>query len=136
MAKYIQNLEEIVDTFEKLKGYWDNTGLDLHIAVVELPMSTLDNAKTHVVVSTKHWSRVHYINVNQTSKQVWKHLHQISEEIGRKFIKSTKGKYVYINKLNIEQTQNIFNIFKQHFGTNIVRAWEMRWDINGSTFPN
>lgn len=134
-SQYIQHIEHIFEGAEKLKGYWDDCGLDFHIAVVKITNSS-KSIKNHIVVSTKHWCRVHYIHSKFSSCDVWKHLFQISDEIGRKFIKSTKGDYVYIHKLNLEQTQSIFDLFKKHFGNKIHRAWELKWDINGSCLPN
>lgn len=129
--KYIQNEIDIIEELEKIKGYWDINGLDLYIAVVSTSLTT-----THIIISTAHWTRVNYINVQINSKQVWEHLYTISDEIGRKFIRSTKGKYVYINKLNLQQTQDIFDTFKNKFGTDVCRVWEMKWDINGSELPH
>lgn len=130
MTIYIASAFEIVDELEKLKGYYDETGLDMHIAVV--PKGT---RKSDVIVSTKHWIRVHYIHTDKTSDECWNTLEQISKLIGRTFIKSEKGNYVYVNKLNLKQTQSVFDIFKEYFGKNITRIWEMSWDIAGSVTP-
>lgn len=130
MSNHISDILQIIEKLEKIKGYYDDTGLDMHIAVV-----ALTNNNTHVVVSTKHWTRVHYIKTNKNSDECWNILFKISNKIGRTLIKSTRGKYVYINKLNVDQTQNIVEILKDEFGNNIDRIWELNWDIDNSVLP-
>jgi len=132
MAGHISDIIQIVEELEKLKGYYDDTGLDMHIAVVPLTSAPGSN----VVVSTKHWARVHYIRTKITPEMCWDKLIEISSEIGRTLIKSKKGKYVYINKLNLDQTQSVFDIFKDNFGKDITRAWERSWKIDDSVLPN
>lgn len=129
------NIADIIDIvtlteMEKIKGYYDDTGLDMHIAVVGLTSNT-----THVVVSTKHWGRVHYIKAEKTPEDCWNILFKIAERIGRTLIKSKKGRYVYVDKLNLDQTQSVFDIFKDEFGNDISRAWEISWDIENSVLP-
>lgn len=130
MAGQIADIIKIVQELEKVKGYYDDAGLDMHIAVVPHGDNT-----SQVVVSTKHWSRVHYITTSSTTTQCWDTLLNISKQIGRTLIKSKKGRYVYINKLNLEQTQSIFDLFKDEFGNNIDRVWEFSWDIDNSVLP-
>jgi hypothetical protein len=130
MADHIADIIEIVTELEKIKGYYDDAGLDMHIAVVALAPNN-----THVVVSTKHWFRVHYINVEKSASDCWDILFKISKRIGRTLIKSKKGKYVYVNKMNLEQTQSVFDILKEEFGNNISRVWEPSWDIDDSVLP-
>lgn len=131
MAIPIVTLSEINVETEHIKGYYDEQGLDMNIAVVELT-----STQSSVVVSTKHWSTFHYITTDQSPEDCWKTLFEISTQIGRTLIKSAKGKYVYIHKLNLTQTQSIFDILKNRFGNNITKAWEMKWDIRDSVMPN
>ena len=130
MANYISDITKIVTKLEKLKGYYDETGLDMHIAVV-----ALTNNNAHVVVSTKHWTRVHYIKTHRSADECWDILFKISKKIGRTLIRSKKGRYIYINKLSLQQTQNIFDIFKSEFGVDISRVWELDWEIDNSVMP-
>jgi len=125
MVDFISEIIHILEESEKVKGYWDDQGLDMHIAVT----------KSSVVVSTKHWLCVHYIRTGKSPEEMWKGMKEVSEDIGRTLIKSTKGLYVYIHKLNIEQTQKVFNKLKEKFGTRIMRVWEMGWDIDNATLP-
>ena len=123
---YIADIEMIVDTVEKIKGFWDETGLDMHIAVLR---------DQTISISTKHWYRVHYIKTVNLDDPWDKVLKQISEKYGRKLIRSTKGKYVYIHKLNEIQTKEIFNEIvniceKNKWLNNIERHWELSWDID------
>ena len=92
LATAIVIAEQLVNAAEKLSDYWDETGLDMHIAV---------KPRT-IAVSTKHWSRVHYLSTNgMTPKEVWEELKKLATEIKRKLVLSTKGPYVYVPKLNI-----------------------------------
>jgi phage terminase large subunit len=129
----ISDILEIIEYAEKAKGYWDETGLDMHIAVV--PANELSHINTRIAVKTKHWGRKHYINSFLNPHKVWEILRQISKKVGRSLIKSQKGDYVYINKLNIEHTQSIFDIMKKEFGNDIDRVWELKWDIEGAVLP-
>jgi hypothetical protein len=113
---------ELVENGEKLKGYWDETGLDMHIAV---------KSDGRLAVSTKHWGRVHYICTDKTPDELWVIVRQIAEEIGRSLIKSQQGPYVYIPKLNVNQTQSVFNKFKDQLGyDNVERILEWSWNIS------
>lgn len=116
-------LSQLKEGAEQLKGYWDETGLDMHIAVKENKM---------IAVSTKHWVRTHYIKTNKTPSELWKDLFRVCDMIGRKLIKSEKGPYVYINKLNIKQTQRIFDMIIEETGAkrdDISRVWELSFNI-------
>ena len=120
--QYIDTIESIIEQAEKLKGYWDETGLDMHIAV---------KMNGVIAVSTKHWSRVHYLRTKCTFNVIWEKLNDImSTSIGRTLIKSKKGNYVYINKLNSQQTQNVFDHFKNVFGNDVTKVWEYSWKID------
>ena len=147
---YINTIENVIEQGEKLKGYWDETGLDMHIAVKK---------DGRIAVSTKHWSRVHYIRTQYNSGSdsgngngngsgsgscgdssggsdvIWEKLSIISKNIGRTLIKSKKGDYVYINKLNKKQTQKIFDRFKEMFGDDVIKVWEFSWDIDDAVLP-
>ena len=85
--EYIDTIENIFEQAEKLKGYWDETGLDMHIAVKK---------SGTIAVSTKHWSRVHYIITDLSSDDIWNEMGYISKDIGRKFIKKYKRERMYI----------------------------------------
>ncbi len=125
----IVNLIEVKEGAEKIKGYWDETGLDMHIVVT---------SDKKVVVSSKHWIRVHYIQTELDSNVLWGKLEKVSDRIGRKLIRSEKGSYVYINKLNIEQTQEVFDIIVKVLGVDkgdISRVWELSWDIENAVLP-
>ena len=116
MNNFITDIVDIVDDTEKLKGYWDESGLDLHIAIKK---------NGTIAVSTKHWIRVHQIQTGLTNKEILVKLGVLSIQIGRKLIKSKKGSYLYINKLNLDQTQKIFNLFEKIFGGNIIKVWQL-----------
>lgn len=116
---------ELVTEIEKLKGYWDESGLDMHIAVKKNGM---------LAVSTKHWSRVHYIVTDKQPDELWTVVIKVANDVGRSLIKSEKGPYVYINKLNVKQTQNIFDKFKILLGDNIERHLQISWNIDDAVF--
>lgn len=125
----IVEITEIVEEGEKIKGYWDDTGLDMHIAVKE---------NGSMVISTKHWFRVHYIDTSLDSDETWNRLRGVAENIGRKLIKSQKGQYVYIHKLNETQTKDIFDQIVTGLDcdrNDISRVWEMSWDISDAVVP-
>lgn len=136
---YIQDIQQVVETMEKVKGFWDETGLDMHIAVIRSPNGS---ASDTIAVSTKHWFRVHYIHTKNLGPNneynAWDDvLKVISEMIGRKLIRSEKGDYVYINKLSKKQTQKVFDsIVTQlkllNFFVEIERHFESSWEIDGS----
>ncbi len=127
MELLIVNLIDIKVGAEKLKGYWDETGLDMHIAV------TTDNK---VIVSTKHWVRKHYIQTQMDPNILWERLGEVCNRIGRKLIRSEKGPYVYIDNLNIKQTQEVFNIIVEVLGVDTIdRVWELSWDIQNAVLP-
>jgi hypothetical protein len=131
MAHYIIVLQEVVAVAEQAKGYWDESGLDMHIAVKN---------KGQIAVSTKHWGRVHYIVPDATLEPQWlwnNVLEPVSNAVGRKLVKSLKGDYVYIHKLNLEQTQSIFDKIKEKVGKyTIERHLEWSWDIKDAVLPN
>ena len=84
------------------------------------------------------WLRTHYIQTRESTDKLWEHLYAVSEEIGRKLIKSEKGPYVYINKLNIKQTQEIFDLIIKELSvsrTNISRVWEISFQIDDAVLP-
>lgn len=128
---YIQNIQDVVTALEKVKGFWDETGLDMHIAVLE---------NNTIAVSTKHWLRVHYI-VTKNLDNAWENvLKVVSELIGRKLIRSEKGDYVYVNKLSKNQTQKVFDAIvaqcKLHdWYKRIERHWEASWKIETAYLP-
>jgi len=120
-------ITEVVTEAEKLKGYYDDTGLDMHIAVKKNGM---------LAVSTKHWGRVHYIVTEKQPNEIWTIVKEVAENIGRTLIKSEKGPYVYINKLNIDQTQQVFDKFKATLGDNVERHMEWSWNIEDAILPS
>lgn len=126
MTEYITDIQNVIAVAEQAKGFWDAQGLDMHIAVKQ---------DSRLAVSTKHWMRVHYIDTGLLPSQIWEKLNEVCKAIGRKLIKSTNGPYVYINKLNVKQTQHIFDLLKKTFGTNITRVWEVSWDIDDAFLP-
>lgn len=129
-----KNVLEIYDQLEKANEYWDEAGLDMHIAVIPFSTDYL-NHKTKIAISTKHWARGYYINSSLSIQEVWLLIYQISQTIGRSLIKSKLGPYVYINKLNCEQTQAVIDLFKEKIGNDVYRAWEIKWDIEGAELP-
>lgn len=124
--QFITDVESIIEVTEQAKGFWDAQGLDLHIAV---------KSDGIIAVSTKHWARVHYITTDITIDQIWLKIEMICRDIGRTLIRSKNGPYVYINKLNLVQTQHIFDLFKKTFGNNITRVWEFDWEIENAVVP-
>lgn len=83
MVDVIVELMFIVEEAEKLKGYWDEKGLDMHIAV---------KTNNQIAVSSKHWARVYYIaTYNLDTTKIWVKIGEIMKEFGRKLIKSKKG---------------------------------------------
>ena len=125
----IVGLIDVKDGAEKLKGYWDETGLDMHIAVKK---------DSTVVVETKHWVRKHYVQTNLNTDTIWELLGNMSNKIGRKLIRSEKGPYVYINKLSVKQTQKVFDLLIEELGVSkddISRVWEINWDIDDAVLP-
>lgn len=121
LAGVIIEAIEIAEELEKVRGYWDDKGLDMHIAV---------KADGRLAVSTKHWVRVHYIKTYKTPEELWKILSKVATAIGRSLVRSKYGPYVYIPKLSIEHTQHIFDMFKKDLGHNIDRVYEFSWDID------
>jgi hypothetical protein len=136
--------ELIVEGAEQLSHYWDAKGLDMHIAVKQ-PTNENDTnkSKSVIAVSTKHWSRVHYINPQSsfTPENAWDALAALAQKIGRTLVISQKGPYVYIPKLSAAQTQNVFNYLKQEISNitgddvKVTRVWEMSWDIDDAVPP-
>ncbi len=128
-AEIVSDIIEIIEEAEKLKGFWDDTGLDMHIAV----------KKDHkIAVSTKHWVRVHYIRTAAESyiEEIWKSVREIASDIGRTLVKSSNGPYVFINKLSETQTERVFDKFKDRFGKeNVQRVWELHWEIDDAVLP-
>jgi hypothetical protein len=124
--EFIAELPELIEDAEKLKGYWDETGLDMHIAA---------KCDGKIVVSTKHWTRVHYIVTSYSAFLLWKGLGDVSQDIGRKLIRSKKGDYVYIHKLSNKQTLDVFNKIVDRFDGKIERHLEWSWDISDAFIP-
>jgi hypothetical protein len=129
LGLYIAVAEQVIEGVEQLSLYWDAKGLDMHIAV---------KSSGTIAVSTKHWSRVHYMRCEGIcAEKAWKLLLETAQMISRTLVKSVKGPYVYIPKLNSEQTQSVFNHIKQKMneGTEIDRVWEISWDIDDAISP-
>lgn len=129
ISSTITDITAIIDEAEKLKGYWDDTGLDMHIAV---------KANKQFAVSTKHWTRVHYVQTTLEPKEVWSKIFEVSNVVGRKLIRSTKGPYVYINKLNESQTKSIFDKFVSVLGctnNDVTRNLQYTWSIKDAILP-
>jgi len=121
--------ETVIEALEQAKGYWDETGLDMHIAV---------KANKQVAVSTKHWARVHYIQTKLSPEDMWKRLAMVSNMVGRKLIRSEKGPYVYINKLNESQTKSIFDKIVSALECNngdVTRNLQYSWNIKDAILP-
>jgi hypothetical protein len=115
----------VAEEVKAAKKYWDETGLDMHIAV----------KKNIICVNTKHWGRNHYIITNLDTDALWNGLGEISQNIGRKLIESQNGPYVYLHKLNEDQTQDIFDQMTAKFGDNVERHMEWKWDISDAVMP-
>lgn len=125
----LSDINSIIQQAEQMKGYWDETGLDMHIAV---------KANKQVAISTKHWGRVHYIQTKLEPYQIWLKLDEISKIVGRKLIRSTQGPYVYINKLNEHQTKSIFDKLCAALGctsNDVTRNWQYSWKIKDAILP-
>jgi len=114
---------ELMEELEKIKGYWDDKGLDMHIAVKK---------DGQIAVSTKHWVRVHYLRAEGTAlKEMWQNINAVAKQVGRSLVKSKQGPYVYIPKLGVEQTQNIFNAIRSKMGEHTIsKKFEFSWDID------
>ena len=122
----IINAVEIIESTEKLKGYWDDKGLDMHMAVKD---------SKQIVVSTKHWVRVHYIISNKDTDELWKLIRTVATQVGRSLIRSNQGPYVYIHKLNAGQTQDIFNKLRRVIGGRVRRKYQLSWNIDDAIVP-
>lgn len=118
---------ELVDQLEQAKEFWDQTGLDMHIAVKK---------DGRLAVSTKHWSRVHYIRTGKTTEALWDVVQSVGRTIGRSLVRSEQGPYVYIPKLNVDQTQAVFDLFKDELGhENVERVLSWSWKIEDAVLP-
>lgn len=133
---YLTVAEEVVEAVEQLSLYWDAKGLDMHIAVKEN-----EGRGAVIVVSTKHWTRVHYLETGLESAKAWEALLALAKKISRTLVASAKGPYVYIPKLSAAQTQNVFNhlktVIKEITGedSEVTRVWEMSWEIEDAVGP-
>ena len=118
----------LVEELEKVKQFWDEKGLDMHIAV---------KADGRLAVSTKHWGRVHYIRSDKNPEALWSIVDDVARSVGRSLILSVQGPYVYIPKLNVGQTQEIFNRFKNLLDhNNVERHFQRSWSIEDAVLPN
>lgn len=132
VAAFIAVAEKVVEGVEQLSLYWDAKGLDMHMAV---------KTTGTIVVSTKHWTRVHYLETGLDADKAWDALIQLAKKISRTLVVSKKGPYVYVPKLSAAQTQNVFNhlkrLVKEMTGKEgeITRVWEMSWDIDDAVAP-
>ena len=137
LTEYIAIAEKVVEGVEQLSMYWDAKGLDMHIAVREGSPST----GAVIVVSTKHWTRVHYVNTGMGVDGAWDGLTSMAKTISRTLVISTKGPYVYIPKLSAAQTQNVFNHIVHEVDevtdheVTVTRVWEMSWEIDDAVAP-
>lgn len=126
----IENIENIekIEVAEQSKSFWDAQGLDTDIAV---------RRDSQLVLATRHWATHHYIDTQLSPTEIWKHIETICKHIGRNFTPSQNGPYVYINNLNVSQTQDLFNLFTKTFGgNNITRVWELSWEIDDAVLPH
>ena len=124
---------EFVEEMEKVKGYWDDKGLDMHIAVKKSKFCDNGDRKRGAViaVSTKHWARVHYLYTQKTAKELWANLAGVAGDVGRSLVKGAYGPYVYIPKLSVNQTQDIFNRIRACVGSHdIKRKFQFSWKID------
>jgi hypothetical protein len=117
---------EMVEEMEKVKGYWDDKGLDMHIAV-----KLNKDGQSIIVVNTKHWIRLHYLYSEKNPSDIWSDLKIIANNIGRSLVKGAYGPYVYIPKLSVKQTQDIFNKIRGQIGKHrIKRKFQFSWNID------
>ena len=120
---------EIIESQEKVKGVWDSNGKYMNIAV---------KTNNTIAIYTPYWPQVHYIPSSSDTQGIWKSLGQLSDKIGRKLVKSNKGRYVYIDHLNTFQIQDIVAMLLKIINTqscDIVKVWELQWDISDATLP-
>ena len=124
---------ELAEELEKVKGYWDDKGLDMHIAVKKTKYDNDGHQKRGAViaVSTKHWARVHYLYTEKDADELWIDLKSVAETVGRSLVKGAYGPYVYIPKLSVKQTQDIFNKIRGCIGDHeIKRKFQFSWKID------
>ena len=137
MADWISTAELIVEELEKAKGFWDEQGLDMHLAVLQDPT----DERVTLAVSTKHWASVHYVHTEETRPDVvWNVLRSVCQEAGRMAVRSVQGPYVYIPKLNAAQTQTMLDkvvdtMRAQHITNYIARKWQISWNIRNAVTP-
>lgn len=119
----IGTIVQVASELEAARGYWDESGLDMHIAIKQ---------DGRVAVSSKHWARTHYIRTRgKTVQQLWQALRDVATRIGRSLVRSKYGPYVYVPKLNVAQTQDVFDRLKQELDCHdIEREWEFSWRID------
>ena len=131
---FIATAELVSEGIEQLSEYWDAKGLDMHIAVKE---------GGTIAVSSKHWTRVHYVESQLKDEcAAWEILATVSEKISRTLVLSSKGPYVYIPKLSAAQTQAVFNHLRKviHEATGekskVTRRWQLNWKIHDAILPD
>ncbi len=93
-----------------------------------------------ITISTKYWFRVNYIipDFLVEPDEIWeKILKPVAGEIGRTYIRSEEGNYVYLHKLNKQQTQDVFDkILSKISNLQIERHWEYTWDATDAVLPS
>lgn len=119
----IGTIVQVASELEAARGYWDENGLDMHIAI---------KRDGQVAVSTKHWARTHYIRTRDKSvEQLWQALRVVAAAVGRSLVRSKYGPYVFVPKLNVAQTQDVFDRLKQELDCyDVEREWEFTWSID------
>lgn len=105
--------EDVIDEFndvgallEQGEQYYDSLGLSLSMAILN------DNV---IVLSSKHWLRNCYIEIQQVDDDkkfvfgLWDILTTVSRNINRELDRNdNETKFVYISKLNRDQTQKVY----------------------------
>ena len=137
---WVNDIEGVVDAAEKLYEFWDETGLDMKFAVCP-NAGKAERGTLRIAISTTHWFRVNYVICQDvTLEEIWGVFKRVGEKIGRTFVKHRDGTWMYIHKLNREQTEGVYNCLLENLESlrvdySIERHWEFNWEIEGARLP-
>lgn len=103
---FISEFNDVQQLIEKGEEYYDSLGLALSMAVLN---------NNSIVLSSKHWLKNYYIEVQQIDDDekfvfgLWDVIITVSREINRELERNpNETNFVFITKLNREQTAKVY----------------------------
>lgn len=130
----VSEFNDVEQLMEKAEQYYDSLGLALSFAVLK---------NNVIVLSSKHWLKNCYIEVEQVDDDknfvygLWDIISTVSRDINRELERTPpETNFVFISKLNRDQTQKVYDALVKQLGErkldfDVIEQYNLfGWDIN------